>query len=52
MNLEVEFQKHAPFLRALARRLASDHVAAEDLVQETYVAASSGKPRAANPVNT
>lgn len=48
MNLEVEFQKHAPFLRALARRLASDHVAAEDLVQETYVAASSGKPRAEN----
>lgn len=48
MTLEVEFQKHAPFLRALARRLASDQFAAEDLVQETYVAASVGKPRAEN----
>jgi len=46
MSLEVEFQQHAPFLRALARRLAGDQFAAEDLIQETYVEASGGEPRA------
>ncbi|MGK0303039.1 MAG: RNA polymerase sigma-70 factor (ECF subfamily) [Planctomycetota bacterium] len=43
-HLECEFAEHSPFLRALARRLASDYAAAEDLVQETYVAALSNKP--------
>lgn len=44
MSLEAEFQKHAPFLRALARRLSSDAFAADDLVQETYAAAVVAKP--------
>tara|TARA_R110002072_G_scaffold273219_3_gene433750 strand:- start:32295 stop:35294 length:3000 start_codon:yes stop_codon:yes gene_type:complete len=42
--LEVEFAEHGPFLRALARRLATDYAAAEDLVQETFVAALSSNP--------
>ena len=42
--LEVEFAEHGPFLRALARRLATDYAAAEDLVQETFVAALGSNP--------
>jgi RNA polymerase sigma factor (sigma-70 family) len=42
MTLEAEFSEHSPFLRALARRLTADPSTADDLVQETYVAALTG----------
>ncbi|HEX5051153.1 MAG TPA: sigma-70 family RNA polymerase sigma factor [Planctomycetota bacterium] len=45
MTFEAEFTAHAPFLRALARRLATDEHTADDLVQETCVAALTGAPR-------
>ncbi|MCA8976492.1 MAG: RNA polymerase sigma factor, partial [Planctomycetes bacterium] len=45
MNLDAEFAEHAPLLRSLARRLAVDEAAADDLMQEAYVAARSGSPR-------
>ena len=45
MTIDRELAQHAPFLRALARRLATDQSAAEDLVQETYAAALTGGPR-------
>ena len=48
MTLEAEFAAHAPFLRNLARRLATDSSIADDLVQETYVAALTGTPHRQN----
>ncbi|MEM9381732.1 MAG: sigma-70 family RNA polymerase sigma factor [Planctomycetota bacterium] len=44
-SLDAEFSDHAPFLRALARRVAVDGDAAEDLVQDTFVAALVRGPR-------
>lgn len=45
MTLEAEFAEHAPFLRALARRLAAPSDA-EDIVQDTYCAALDQPSRA------
>ncbi|MCU0866719.1 MAG: sigma-70 family RNA polymerase sigma factor [Planctomycetes bacterium] len=51
MNLDTEFAAQAPFLRALARRLATDPATVDDLVQETYVAALTGPlRRACSPI--
>ncbi|MEM6568973.1 MAG: sigma-70 family RNA polymerase sigma factor [Planctomycetota bacterium] len=44
-SLDAEFADHAPFLRALARRVAADGDAAEDLVQDTFLAALVRGPR-------
>jgi RNA polymerase sigma factor (sigma-70 family) len=49
MNLEAEFQKHAPFLRALARRLAIDAATADDLVQDTCTEALTAERGGAVP---
>src|SRR5690606_20732676 len=45
MTIETDLAQHAPFLRALARGLVSDPASADDLVQETYVAALDGRAR-------
>ena len=37
--------RHRPFVRALARRLVRDDARAEDVVQDTYVAALKNPPR-------
>ena len=39
-----EFLRHADFVRRLARRLAADEAAAEDLVQDTWLAALEHPP--------
>jgi RNA polymerase sigma-70 factor (ECF subfamily) len=44
MNLETEFAERVPFLRSLARRLAGDPSIADDLVQDSYVAARTSGP--------
>ena len=42
-----ELDEHVDFVRRLARRLARDEAQAEDLAQETWVAALEGGPREA-----
>ncbi|MCA9319109.1 MAG: sigma-70 family RNA polymerase sigma factor, partial [Planctomycetes bacterium] len=42
--VDAELAKHADFLRAIARDLVSDASRAEDLVQETWLAALEGAP--------
>ena len=45
-----EFLRHADFVRRLARRLAADEAAAEDLVQDTWLAALEHPPTQARGV--
>ena len=47
-----DLAEHADFVQRLARRLAADEAAAEDLAQEAWVAALERRPEAGSGLRT